>query len=169
MVYLPPTHPPTQVYVCTVAHSNRLCSHPPTHPPTHPNRLLANNGQETFPPDTRLVFAYGHALDGPMDGVLVGAVEPGAQFSVSLPLTSPAEPNQYIGCWQLEGTGPRGVRVHPPTHPPTHPPIPQQTHPNPPFSPTLHPPNTLTHLPNPPAHPPTHSTGTCDDRPAGLD
>jgi len=46
-----------------------------------------------------------------MEGVLVGRVEAGEEFSVTLPLTSPSVPNHYIGCWQLEGTGGRGERL----------------------------------------------------------
>jgi len=43
-------------------------------------RRLSNNGAEPFPSDTRLVFAYGHLMEGPMEGVLVGRVEPGEEF-----------------------------------------------------------------------------------------
>ena len=64
-------------------------------PPSH--RVMANNGSRPFPADTRLVFAYGHLMDGPKEGVLVGPIEPGVEFSVTVPLVAPCANNQYIG------------------------------------------------------------------------
>lgn len=53
------------------------------HPlPTY--RRLANTGSRPFPADTRLAFAYGHLLDGPLEGVHVGSVPAGEEFRYAL-------------------------------------------------------------------------------------
>jgi hypothetical protein len=65
-------------------------------------RVFVNNGSCALPEDTRLVFVGGHMMDGPRDGVPVGAVPPLTEFEVTVQLVTPHENGQYRGDWQLE-------------------------------------------------------------------
>jgi hypothetical protein len=65
---LPPTLSLTPITTTTTNNNNNN------------NRRLANNGGRAFPSDARLVFAYGHLMDGPIDGVSVGAIPSGQEF-----------------------------------------------------------------------------------------
>lgn len=68
------------------------------------SRVLQNHGTAPFPENTRLVFSYGHLMEGPTDGFLVGRVEPEETFEVTVALVTPRERGQFIGYWHLEAT-----------------------------------------------------------------
>lgn len=65
-------------------------------------RIVSNRGLIAFPEGTRLIFTYGNQMQGPIDGVEVGPIEPDADFELTVPLVSPAEAGRYQGYWQLE-------------------------------------------------------------------
>jgi len=41
-------------------------------------------------------------MDGPTEGVMVGAIQPDEVFAVTVTLVTPREPGQFIGYWHLE-------------------------------------------------------------------
>ncbi len=69
----------------------------------HKTWVLQNSRASPFPDDTRLVLRLGppHGL-GPWDGVHVGPIPAGQEFSVTVPLVAPAENRAYRSCWILQ-------------------------------------------------------------------
>lgn len=57
-----------------------------------------------FPEGTRLVLSHGDRM-GATEEVLVGAVAPNEDFTLTLPLVTPKEVGRYTGFWQLQAPG----------------------------------------------------------------
>jgi len=68
---------------------------------------MKNEGGDAWPADTKLVFIGGDQLGAPVS-VPVPSAEPGAQVTVSVDMTAPAEPGRYSSYWRLEE--PSGTR-----------------------------------------------------------
>ena len=68
---------------------------------------MKNEGGEAWPAGTKLVFIGGDRLGAPVS-VVVPSAEPGAEVTVSVNMTAPAEPGRYSSYWRLED--PSGVR-----------------------------------------------------------
>eukprot|EP00611_Tribonema_gayanum_P016999 TRINITY_DN2951_c0_g1_i4.p1 TRINITY_DN2951_c0_g1~~TRINITY_DN2951_c0_g1_i4.p1 ORF type:complete len:670 (+),score=225.35 TRINITY_DN2951_c0_g1_i4:159-2168(+) len=66
---------------------------------------LRNGGATPLPADTRLDFMGGNLMDGPRDGVVVGAQAPLALFRVALPLSAPPTAGHWVGFWQCSAGG----------------------------------------------------------------
>lgn len=66
--------------------------------------MVENSGTCAWPEDTVVTFVGGEQMAGP-DSVEVGAVEPGQEKEITVPLKAPAEDGSYTGKWQLASDG----------------------------------------------------------------
>jgi len=63
---------------------------------------LENVGDCTWTTDYSLIFDRGDQMDGPDQVSLPESVAPGERIDLSVNLTAPASPGEYIGNWMLE-------------------------------------------------------------------
>ncbi|KAE9018172.1 hypothetical protein PR003_g13852 [Phytophthora rubi] len=64
---------------------------------------FVNTGSESWPADTRLLFAQGTSFQGPEQ--IPVAAPPGQRIDVHAPLLMPSEPGSYAGSWRLHCSG----------------------------------------------------------------
>lgn len=63
---------------------------------------LNNDGCETWPSGTRLVYVSGNQMGGPNSIVAPNNVNPGINTDLTVNLTAPATPGTYRGDWRLQ-------------------------------------------------------------------
>ncbi len=62
---------------------------------------VKNTGDCAWPEDTVIAFADNAQMGAP-DSVEVGAVEPGADVEITVPMKAPTDAGQYTGVWQMK-------------------------------------------------------------------
>ncbi|MGC9349451.1 MAG: NBR1-Ig-like domain-containing protein [Anaerolineae bacterium] len=65
---------------------------------------MRNSGACTWPEGTAITFITGYPIPGPRE-VIVGAVSPGSEIDVTVPLTTPSRRGIYKSYWRLQTPG----------------------------------------------------------------